>query len=200
LIKKDSIHLEDWPKVDQKAVDQKLEQKMELVRKVVNLGLKSRARVQIKVRQPLPELKISGIQLESEFFDLIKEELNIKKIQLVRKLRQREQWLLETEEKLKVALNTEITKKLKEEGIIREFIRQVQGLRKQAGLKPKDKILIQYSDSISLIKILKKNKKFILKEAKAEDLRMVKNSEKISGTKKEVRVEEEKIYLGITKI
>jgi len=41
---------------------------------------------------------------------------------------------------LEIGLNIEITPQLKEEGMIRDFIREIQELRKKAGLKPRDKI------------------------------------------------------------
>ena len=55
---KQSVHLEDWPKVNKKMIDKKLDQKMEKVREVVNMALAERAKAGIKVRQPLQELQI----------------------------------------------------------------------------------------------------------------------------------------------
>ncbi|MFH1509944.1 MAG: isoleucine--tRNA ligase, partial [Candidatus Nealsonbacteria bacterium] len=51
--KEESVHLEEYPSPENKFIDSKLEEKMKRVREIVNLGLKERARLGIKVRQPL---------------------------------------------------------------------------------------------------------------------------------------------------
>ena len=78
----DTVHLENLDRADTSMVDRKLERKMDLVRKIVNLGRASREDAGIKVRQPLLE-----IQVDQEFkpiiddlTGLIKEELNVKNI------------------------------------------------------------------------------------------------------------------------
>jgi isoleucyl-tRNA synthetase len=154
--KKKSVHLENWPKVNKKLIDEKLNQKMEKVREVVTLVLAERAKAGIKVRQPLNKLQITNyykLQKEKELQELIKEEVNVKEITFGKKLK----------------LDTKITSQLKEEGIIREAIRQIQDMRKEKGLKPKDKIIINYFGDSELNKILEKNKEFILIETKAKD-------------------------------
>lgn len=77
-----SVHLEYLPKIDESLIDLKLEQKMDLVRKVVTLGRSSREDAGIKVRQPLSEILLDSSyeELLSDVLDLIKEELNIKKV------------------------------------------------------------------------------------------------------------------------
>ncbi len=194
-----SVHLENWPEVKKEKIDQKLNQQMELTRKIVSLGQKARIKAQIKVRQPLLELQIKNYELINEFLDLIKEELNIKKIQSVPKLTERENWVIEGDEQLKVSLNIEITPELKKEGILREVIRQIQEARKELGLKQKDKITIQFSASDEMSEIIKDNKKFILTNTFAKKLEFLKDSDLISGTKKEVKVDNEKLYIGISK-
>jgi isoleucyl-tRNA synthetase len=99
-----------------------------------------------------------------------------------------------------IRLDTEITTELREEGILREVTRHIQEIRKELGLKPKDKIIIQFSASEKLIDILNRNKKFILTTTKAKDLKFLGDVREISGTKKEIKVDDERLYLGITRI
>jgi isoleucyl-tRNA synthetase len=178
-----SVHLEDWPKVDEKLIDKKLERKMEKVREIVSLALAERQKTKIKVRQPLNELQITDFQLqkETELLELIKEEVNVKKISFGKEFK----------------LDTEITPELKEEGILREVIRQIQEMRKELRLKPRDRVLVGYSGSESILKILKKNREKILNEAKILDL---KEKEREFDLEKEIKVENEKIILTIKKI
>jgi len=50
---RESVHLADWPTVDERALDDALEAEMERARTVVSLGLSARNEAKLKVRQPL---------------------------------------------------------------------------------------------------------------------------------------------------
>jgi len=185
-IKYKSVHLEDWPKVNKKLIDKNLNQKMEKIREIVTLTLAERAKLGIRVRQPLNELRIKNYELknERELLELIKEEVNVKKITFAKSLK----------------LDAKITPELKEEGQIREVIRYIQEMRKKANLKPRDKILIYYSGSLKLTKILTKNKSFILKETKAKDFKWAKKPKQIFDVEQEVKIDQQKLWLAIKKI
>jgi isoleucyl-tRNA synthetase len=155
--KKQSVHLEDWPKVNKKLINQKLEEKMDLVRQICSLALQKRAEAGIRVRQPLLELKTPRYRLEKQLVDLIKEEVNIKGVKFDSKLKEG------------VILNTVMTSQLETEGKIREFVRQIQALRKESGLTPKDKIRVYFTDE-KLKDIIKKNKAKIKKQVIAESI------------------------------
>ena len=184
-----SVHLEAWPKVDKKLIDRKLEKKMERVREIVTKSLAERAGAKIKVRQPLARLKIKGtrIKLETELLGLIKEEVNVKEI------------IFDSKIKEEVWLDTEITPQLKEEGIVREIIRQIQEMRKNAGLKPKNKISLYYFGSDELNKILENNEKLILQEGKIKNLTRQEEKKEVFVVEKEIMVDRQKIYLAIKK-
>jgi len=178
-----SVHLENWPMVNEKLIDKKLERKMEKIREIVSLALRERQKAKIKVRQPLNELQITNYELkkEPELLELIKDEVNVKKITFGKEFK----------------LDTKITPELREEGIIREIIRHIQEMRKEAKLKPRDKILVGYSGDERILRILEKNKEKILKEGKILDLK--KKGEEFD-LEKEIKVENEKIILAIKKV
>jgi len=167
-------------------IDKKLEDKMIKVREVVTLALAERAEADIKVRQPLNELRITNYELrrEKELLELTKEEVNVKKITFGKTLK----------------LDTKITPELKEEGIIREIVRNIQEMRKRAGLKPKDKILVRYSGSNDLNEILTKNKNFILKEAKVKKLILGEKSGETFDTEKEINIGQQNLWLAVKKL
>lgn len=77
-----SVHLEYYPVCDESLIDEKLEERMELVRNLVTLGRASRENAKIKVRQPLKEVVIDGKYKETlkGLEELIKEELNVKNV------------------------------------------------------------------------------------------------------------------------
>jgi len=190
LTKKQSVHLEEWPKVNEKLIDEKLEKKMEKTRELVALALAERARAGIKVRQPLARLKIKGLrfELKKELLDLIKEEVNVKEVIFNQKIRGR------------VALDTKITPELKEEGMVREIIRQIQEMRKMAGLKPKDKILILGLGTEELNRVLKKNRKIILRETKAKDFILKRELKKVFDIERNAQIDKGRLWLALKKL
>ena len=101
---------------------------MEETRRIVSLGLEARSRANIKIRQPLGELRIKNYELSKEYSDLIRDEVNIKNIRT------------DGEIGSEVELDTNITPELEEEGKVREEIRHIQELRKEKGLNPNDKL------------------------------------------------------------
>jgi len=122
----ESVHLALWP--DTKEINKELLEKMDKTREITSLALEARSKANIKVRQPLNELKIKSIELGEEFLELIKDELNVKKVTVDESLT------------TEVELDTNITKELEEEGRVRDIMRTIQDLRKEKGLKPEDKM------------------------------------------------------------
>lgn len=79
----DSVHLELIAPANTENIDEALEEKMDLVRKVVNLGRASREDANIKVRQPLSKIIVDEKFKDTidDLVDLIKEELNVKDVE-----------------------------------------------------------------------------------------------------------------------
>ena len=78
----ESIHLCNWPEVHEEEIDKKLEEEMGLAYTIVKLGRSARNSVNIKNRQPLSEMLISVKTLPEYYSDIVKEELNVKKVVL----------------------------------------------------------------------------------------------------------------------
>jgi isoleucyl-tRNA synthetase len=78
----ESIHLCDFPIVDESQIDSELEANMERVLKVVVLGRACRNKSNIKNRQPIGKMFVKADFDLPEFFrEIIREELNIKEIE-----------------------------------------------------------------------------------------------------------------------
>lgn len=77
-----SVHLSDYPKCKKELIDEKIEERMDLVREIVKLGRAARETEKIKVRQPINKVMIDGKyeELISDLTSLIKEELNVKEV------------------------------------------------------------------------------------------------------------------------
>jgi isoleucyl-tRNA synthetase len=129
----ESVHLATWPKAEK--VDEKVLNEMEIVRNQCTTGNMIRKEKAIPLKQPLATFFVKDV-LE-KYADLIKEELNVKEIK----------------QGSEVSFDTNITPELKREGDFREFLRSVQGLRKDADLSPSELvILIAPESSKELIK------------------------------------------------
>jgi isoleucyl-tRNA synthetase len=155
-----SVHLCDYPKFDEELIDKKIEKEMEIVREIISLALAERAQEGLKVRQPLGELRIKNDELKDkeELLQLIKDEVNVKKVVFDDKL------------KKEMEIDKNITPELKEEGMMREGLRQIQVIRKKANLLPTDGIIVSFQGDDSILQLFKKNENQIKKELKIKEI------------------------------
>ncbi len=82
LTGEESVHLANFPDIQESLIHEKIEEKMDLVRDICSLGRDARENANIKVRQPISSL-ILATEVKDIIGDLdtiIKEELNVKNI------------------------------------------------------------------------------------------------------------------------
>ena len=128
----ESVHLTEWP--HEGLVNEEILENMKRVREIVSDGLLRRIEAKIKVRQPIASVFIQT-ELDKNYQDLIKDELNTKTV------------ITQINQDTLTRLDTTITKGLKEEGYIRELIRNVQELRKKENYISQDRVTIFISTS-----------------------------------------------------
>jgi isoleucyl-tRNA synthetase len=211
-----SVHLCDYPTPDTSLLDTDLNLRMASAQKVVRLGHKLREESNLRVRQPLAELRFASSNADTaaaieKLGDVIGEELNIQKVirqdnldslvkyaykpnlktlgpkygKLLNALRtklpelgdtilgplrrgqnltvelegqsvdltpddvlvsteQAAEWVCSDDSGIQVAISTILTPELIREGMSRDFVRQVQQLRKDANLNIQDRIKVEY--------------------------------------------------------
>jgi isoleucyl-tRNA synthetase len=137
----ESVHLAEWP--EQLNIDQEVLSSMLMARKLSSQALELRERAGIKIRQPLFTLDI-GYILPTEISAIIKEEVNVKQI------------IMHTDMYEPVKLDTTLTPELKEEGMLRDFMRHVQDIRKRDKLSMSD-------SPVLLVRTTEQGRDFILK-------------------------------------
>lgn len=77
----ESIHLCDYPQVNEQLIDKKLEVDMDEVLDIVVLGRAARNEANIKNRQPIADMYVKSNNVLDKFYtDIIKDELNVKQV------------------------------------------------------------------------------------------------------------------------
>ena len=79
----ESVHLCDYPVCDESRIDTELERQMKAVENVVVLGRSCRNLSNIKVRQPVSNLYISGADFGEVYKRLVADELNVKNVEFI---------------------------------------------------------------------------------------------------------------------
>jgi isoleucyl-tRNA synthetase len=184
-----SVHLENWPTINEEFTNNEIIEKMEEARRVASLGLALRAEKKLKVRQPLAKLEINTKKLsikDREFMDLIKEEVNVKEV------------LINLQLKGEIDLDTVITQELREEGLMRDLARMVQDLRQSGGCVPKDKVFLMIETDKDLESVIDANREGLKKDVGAGEIDL-KKSEKFDA---EIvsEMDGKKIWIGIRKM
>jgi isoleucyl-tRNA synthetase len=223
LTGRESVHLENYPKVDKKLIDSELSRQMSFVRQVVALGLAARVKNGLKVRQPLNRFKIQIIPcaamdgsnhtlrcdggfkvIDDNLLELIKDELNVKMVEFVDEIREEKGWAIEEDASVKIALDLNVTEELKDEGIAREFVRHIQVMRKEAKYDRADVISVKCSfvqESKDIERVFGKWGDYIKKECLVESIEfdgeVVENDFDLV---KELKVGNEKVKIGIKNV
>lgn len=262
----DSVHLCDYPVVNEELRHPEVEERMSIIQSAVYMGRTLRAKHLLKTRQPLKAIHLvtKDERLKkylSEMEELIKEELNVKQVlfsdkeeelvnlsakanykvlgsklgknmqevakriqyfnsediavletgniihidindetfdikygDIIIQRNQKEGMVAESKDGLTVAIDTELSDELIEEGFAREFINRIQTMRKDADLAVTDKISIQFTGSDKLKKALLNNSDYIKSETLC--IQFTRTDELQDGEEKEINEELCKIWVG----
>ncbi|WP_445490762.1 isoleucine--tRNA ligase [Niallia sp. 03133] len=260
----DSVHLTDYPEINDAAINIELEQKMQNVLEIVELGRSIRHQHQLKTKQPLAKIILVSNTADPHslrlFENIIKEELNVKELEWVNssndfivhklklnfrhagpKLGRNVQMvnqkvanastqdikdflttgiftvLLDNHESVSltlddidvlktvsnkgfaeantnnftVILDTSITENLAKEGIVRDFIRAVQDMRKQKNLPVEQRIDLYLSGSAAFMESIRDFQTLINNGVILKDIHLKKSAqmEKILIGDEEVWIE-----------
>jgi len=187
-----SVHLEKWSSY--RAIskqEQGILTNMEIVRRIVEIGLAKRDEAGIKIRQMLSGIKITlnQAELSTEYQKLIIDELNIQKLT----------WQKTTENKIEIELDTKITPELKQEGIKRELIRSINMLRKDLGLSLGDQATVYLVGAdLEISEVVNKMKMDIMKDTLSNEV-IIADSLPAVLIQKEFKMNELKLIVGLNK-
>ncbi len=144
----DSVHLCRWPDRVLSRIETSgdLRAKMNEVMHLSHIAHAIRKEASLPLRQPLSEAFITGVQHlkeTDECLDILRQEINVKKISL-RGMPEGSNIVIKKEGDLSVALVTEVSEALRQEGLLREVVRAIQNFRKTQGLKAGQLVALYY--------------------------------------------------------
>ncbi|MFX1575901.1 MAG: isoleucine--tRNA ligase [Promethearchaeota archaeon] len=131
-----SVHMLQWPSVNEKLIDPELSQEMEWAAEIVETVQYMRQEAGIKLRWPCQRLVIipsmKEFQLE-HFNDVVASQTNVKTVEIHKKVKA-DSFQEKELSFAKIYLDVSETPELKAERLARDLIRQIQSTRKKAGL------------------------------------------------------------------
>ena len=135
----ESIHLCDYPAVNEAHIDKKLEADMDEVLKVVVMGRAARNTANIKNRQPIGRMFVKAPNKLSEFYvEIIEDELNVKSVAFTDDVRDFTSYIF------KPQLKTVGPKYGKQLGNIRKALNEIDGNRAMDTLKAEGRLTFNF--------------------------------------------------------
>ncbi len=188
IVEEESIHLSEWPELDEKKINKKLEEEFEEVFKIIEEGLRIRSENKIGLRWPLAKAEVtSSTELEEDFKRILKSQLNVKEVSLNKG------------DKLVVNLDLKMTPELEAEGYARELIRNIQAFRKELGLKKGEEVEIIIISDEDFIEIIKDHKELIKNKTNASVVTLSSEKKETFKNKKEFMIKDKEGEIIIIK-
>ncbi len=189
IVKEESIHLTSFPKPDEKKINKKLEKQIEKVLEIIEAGLRERDKAGKGLKWPLKKAEVvSDIRLNKDLKEIIKRQLNVKKV------------IVKKGKKVKVKLDLTLTPGLEAEGYARSIARKIQNSRKKAGLVKEDKIKIEIMVDEKLKSMLKNQEEFLKKRVNACQLKISEKKKETFKNTDEFKINEKRVYVTFKKI
>jgi isoleucyl-tRNA synthetase len=141
---KESINFFEWPKIEEKYIDEKIEEQIKKLEDYLEALLFLRNKEKINVRWPLSYAIIEDEELlkNKEIVEIIKSIVNVKNVTNDFSKATVVEEIEMGNKKVKIGLNTNITEELFKEGFTREIIRRIQALRKELNLTKDKKVKV----------------------------------------------------------
>ena len=144
-------------------------------------------------KQSIAELEKNGeleIKAGNQTFKIVKEDVEIISHEI-------EGWLVESEEGVTVAIDTELNEELIAEGYTREFVNRVQNMRKDAGYDVIDRIKVYVNGDAKMIEYVNKFSDYIANEILADKIQFGGNG---SGFKQDWKIGDFNFSITIEKV
>ncbi|NAT11058.1 isoleucine--tRNA ligase [ANME-1 cluster archaeon AG-394-G06] len=203
----ESVHLCDYPSPEESLIDTELEDSMGMASKLVEAGRRARAEAGIKIRQPLKEVVVVCSDQKRKNVEslvgVLKDELNVNEVRFeddafvaadVYKQ-------VDVDEDTTLFLDTYLDKGLIEEGLVRDLVRRIQGMRKDIDLEYTAKIRIMYEGDEEVKEAIDRFSDYICTETLAENIEKGKPSESGDNIyEKDWKIGKKEVHLAINSV
>ncbi len=191
VVKEESVHLSNWPNVESKKINEKLEKEMAHARDIMTIILSERDRAQVGLKWPLAKAEVVAKEsLSKEILKLMERQSNIKKINVKKGT------------EVSVKLDTKMTPELEAEGFAREIARKVQAGRKNVGLKKENFIEAVVQADKNLAAMLRKHESYLKERINAKKISIEEIGKELKGYKNifEEKIKDKSIKIGFNLI
>lgn len=156
--------------------------------KAVAEAIKSFNKEQIRLIESGQQINLS---IEGEEIIISKEDVEIISTEITG-------WVVESDGKITVAIDTELDENLIAEGLAREFVNRIQNMRKDAGFDVTDKINVSFSGDTYLVNAINNFNKYIANETLAE--RLSTGDQVNGGYKQDLKIGDYECSIQIEKV
>lgn len=197
--KKTSVHLESWAKAEENLINERLSADMTWLRAVASRAHELRAEAKLAVRQTLASLVVTvkeeeeaqRLTRQGDLLGLLRDEVNVEEVRVVG-------GALEDGQMYRADLDTVITPALRQKGYRREFLRHVMNARKEADLKPVDRVSLQVVlPAGELRSVLETDTILLAHDARAVEVVFVEVLPETSLTTQQVTIDEQAFSLAL---
>ncbi|MBY8982572.1 MAG: isoleucine--tRNA ligase [Candidatus Lokiarchaeota archaeon] len=169
----DSIHLQNWPKIEEKLIDTELENQMIFIQQLIEEARALKDENKIRLRWPNKKIVIESQEKipEVEFINIIKKMVNVKELEIKESFKPKNNFIKTDSKYGTIYLDTSVDDDILTERVVNDLIRNIQFSRKINKFKVGEKISLKISsDANYLKKFIENSNKFISDKVSASDL------------------------------
>ncbi len=127
-----SVHLADWPEINEKLIDKKLEQEVLFGRQLAEAAHGLRKQAEVKVRIPIVNMEYNGPEkLSDNILKIVKDEINVYNLSFGKKMDTYTVLAKTSDDNLDLQF-----------GLARDIVRKIQEERKKLGTKANEKVIV----------------------------------------------------------
>ena len=172
----DSIHLQNWPKFEEKLIDPELEKQMHFIRDLIEVIRALKEENKIRMRWPNKKIIIEPKDDMPEiiFPQIIKKIANVKELEIKEGVQTNDNLVKIESKYCNIYLDKTVDDDLLAERVVNDLIRNIQFVRKKNGYKVEEKISLKIGANLAYLKdFLEKYQDTFKDKINVEDLEII---------------------------
>ena len=168
-----SIHLQDWPKLEENRINIELENQMHFTRDLIEIIRAIKHENKIRLRWPNKRIIIEPKEGMPEiiFTEIIRKVGNVKELEIKESVKPHENLIKAESKYCNIYLDKSVDHELLAERVINDLIRNIQFIRKKNGFKIEEKISLKIGTKTEYLKdFLEKNQNNITEKINVDNI------------------------------